>query len=346
MSIPSTTQKFCIAAAMGAAALLHVCETQAVILYRSPTRNTTAPTGTLANSGWQYQGQFGAFLGTPIAPQYFITAQHIGGAPSITYQGTTYNIDGSFNGVGYVNGPGSDLRIWKIQGTFPSAAPLWDPAVDGGEIGQMLVVFGRGTARGASVYGRFAGPPRDGSDPKPIPGPGGNVKPRDMELKGWQWGAFDSVQAWGTNNVDGLFNGGPFGPLLGFDFDRVGLFDESALSAGDSGGGVFLRSPGGAWKLAGINFAVDGPWRTSLDRPAFDASIFDGGGLYVSDPPQFLADQTFDLPGRSYSTQTSAHLAWIRGIISANSSVPEPASAALALLFAGAATLRRHRRAS
>ena len=55
---------------------------RAVILFGTgdPTVNTTAPTGALAGSGWQYEGQFGSFLGTVIAANYFTTAKHIGGS--------------------------------------------------------------------------------------------------------------------------------------------------------------------------------------------------------------------------------------------------------------------------
>src|SRR6266852_1865597 len=54
----------------------------AVLFYSTadPAHNTTAPTGVLTNSGWQYQGLWGAYLGTPIAPKYFITAAHVGGS--------------------------------------------------------------------------------------------------------------------------------------------------------------------------------------------------------------------------------------------------------------------------
>src|SRR5438552_3750751 len=42
---------------------------QAVILLSTddPNYNTTEPTGRLAGSGWQYEGFWGSFLGTPIA---------------------------------------------------------------------------------------------------------------------------------------------------------------------------------------------------------------------------------------------------------------------------------------
>ena len=58
----------------GLALGLAINEANAVILKGSddPTYNTTPPTGALADSGWQYQIQLGGFLGTAIAPQYFM----------------------------------------------------------------------------------------------------------------------------------------------------------------------------------------------------------------------------------------------------------------------------------
>src|ERR1051325_7411619 len=60
--------------------LMFMVTGSAVILYRTgdPTANTTEPVGALAGSGWQYEGQFGAFLGTTISPHHFITAKHLG----------------------------------------------------------------------------------------------------------------------------------------------------------------------------------------------------------------------------------------------------------------------------
>jgi hypothetical protein len=45
---------------------------EAVILYRTgdPVANTSAPTGTLSGSGWQFEGIWGAFLGTAVAPHF------------------------------------------------------------------------------------------------------------------------------------------------------------------------------------------------------------------------------------------------------------------------------------
>jgi hypothetical protein len=108
--------------------------TQAVILFATddPTANTTAPMGALANSGWQYEGIFGGFLGTPIAAHYFIMAQHIGVQSNVfTYQGSQYDIRQQFDD------PASDLRIYRVLQIFPSVAPLYN-GID--EIGKHLLV--------------------------------------------------------------------------------------------------------------------------------------------------------------------------------------------------------------
>src|ERR1700736_3153139 len=117
----------------------------AVILFGTgdPTANTTAPTGAYANRGWQFEGQFDGFLGTAIAPNYFITAKHIGGAV-----GGKFN----FNGPNYTTtavrpDPSSDLQIWRVSGTLPIQAPLYAGS-PGNEVNLFLAVFGRGAQRG------------------------------------------------------------------------------------------------------------------------------------------------------------------------------------------------------
>src|ERR1700682_6142878 len=72
-----------------------VAAADGVILYRTddPTANTPEPAGVLAGSGWQYEGNFGAYLGTAIAPHYFITAKHLGQvSDKFVYHGVNYTI--------------------------------------------------------------------------------------------------------------------------------------------------------------------------------------------------------------------------------------------------------------
>ncbi len=250
-----------------------------------PSANTTAPTGPLANSGWQYQGTFGGFLGTPIAPNFFITAAHIGGGPgaTFTYQGVNYNLVQGFYD------PFTDLVIWQVDGTFPSFAPLY---TSGGETGQRLVVFGRGTQRGAEVLK--------------------NGTPR-----GWLWGAGDGVQRWGENVVASIVSGGPLNDYVYATFDATGSANEAHLSVGDSAGAVFIQD-GATWKLAAINYAVDGPiYTTNTGGGAFDGALYDARDFYYRND-----DNTYSLiagpsavPTGFYSSRIFSRLAWIYSVI-------------------------------
>src|SRR6266498_1165633 len=84
----------------------------------NPTNNTTAPTGALTGSGWDFEGTWGPCLGTAIAPQFFITAKHVGGeiGNAFTYHTVVYHT------TAFWDEPYSDLRIWRIDGVFPAYA--------------------------------------------------------------------------------------------------------------------------------------------------------------------------------------------------------------------------------
>lgn len=346
-----------------------------VILWSTgdPTYNTTEPTGALAGSGWQYEGHWGSFLGTPIAPRYFVTAKHVGGAVGdmFTYQGISYTT------VAYYDDPGSDLRIWKVNGLFPAFAPLYTAS---DELGKSLVVIGRGTQRGEPIYNEVplaqASPAAPatlqlllcGKAPaKSTAAKGGAVKRATatstsattpvassapattstttsapapatepatatpapttdttttvtvsstpiVELKGWQWGACDGVMRWGENQVDAVIPvGGSVGDLLRAAFDANAGPNEAHLSSGDSGGAVFIND-GTAWKLAGINYAVDGPYKTSPSGTPFYGAIFDVCGLYLN--TYLLPEEQLPVPSNFYATRISARLAWIQSVIS------------------------------
>src|SRR5262249_28480267 len=99
-----------------------------VVLVRSADRNTTPPTGSLANSGWQWEGQWGSFLGTAISTHYFVTAEHIGGSV-----GDSFVLNGvSYKTIATYDDPTTDLQVWRIAGSFPTFAPLYKKTAEAG----------------------------------------------------------------------------------------------------------------------------------------------------------------------------------------------------------------------
>ena len=264
-----------------------------------PTHNTTDPGD---GSGWQYEGGFDGVLGTAVAPNYFLTAKHVGGGigDTFNYNGTSYTTINKFSS------PTSDLTLWQVSGTFSSYAPLYSGS---DEVGKQLVVIGRGTQRGAEVN---------------VPG----ASPTD--LRGWLWGNGDGVQRWGQGRVGDTANlGTGLGQVLAVPFDRnSGLPDMATLSNGDSGGGVFIQE-GGVWKLAGINYGVETGFRYSAGGTNINAAVFDAGGLYYNSGSgfQLVPDQSSDVPASWVATRISANQSWIQGI----TAVPEPLNAVAAI---------------
>jgi hypothetical protein len=288
----------------------------AIIFYSTgdPSYNVTPPSGELVDSGWQFQGQWGAFLGTAIAPQYFLTTKHVVGSEG---QDFVFN-GGCYRTTAVFDDSESDLRICRVCGTFPLFAPLF---TNRNELNKRLVVFGRGTQRGEEVWG----PSLAGS-----------------ELKGWKWGPGDGVMRWGENQVDEIVDGDNVSPPLNPGGSKVGEMlkaafnaragpNEAHLSAGDSGGAVFI-SESTVWKLAGINYAVDGPYNTNNVGPGFNAALFDEGGLYEGGEGQWtLTPETpIDQPGAFYATRISSHIAWIESVLTKPIPIEDQADALLA----------------
>lgn len=318
--------------AVVAIGLLMSSRVDAVLFYDTSldaSHNTTAPTGLYEDSGWQYQGVVGGdFLGTVIGQNYFITAQHIGQYTTTFVQDalftggvtTTHNIDTSaFSGAGYFDIPGTDLRIYRTIENFDAWAPLYEGSL---EPGMTAVVTGMGGARGSAVnLDSGLGP----------------------EHKGWVALPTDDTARWGTNVINDVVPDvfSPVGPLLRAEFNALPGTDEAMLSVGDSGGAVFVND-GGVWKLAGINYAIDGNFNTSpTDAGAFSAALFDKGGYFEGSGSSwsFNPNLPADTPSNFYSSQISPYAGTINGI----TGVPEPGG--LLLLGALSATLFRRRKA-
>ena len=273
---------------------------RAVILLGTgnPDHNTSAPEGELTGSGWQFQGEWGVFLGTVIGERHFITALHVGGrlGERFYYRGEAYTAKACHR-IASV-----DLRIWEVCGRFPEPyAPLYS---SGDEEGKELAVFGRGTVRGDAVR---------------------LETPNGGELRGWLPGRSDHRRRWGKNQVTGIFDLSERDEsvlpgerqYLFADFDRNGGFNEAHLSAGDSGGAVFIRDAG-RWALAGINHSVDGAFNTAPEGAGFSAALFDAGGFYYDAGKgewAYLCDRAEDVPSAFYAVRVSHYLAEIQAAL-------------------------------
>ncbi len=276
--------------------------TPAVILYSTadPEANTTAPTGELEGAGWALEGNWGNFLGTPIAAFYFLTARHVGGAVGDQFQwnGHAYETTAAFDDLE------SDLRLWQVNSAFTNYAQVY---TRDDEAGQGLVVFGRGTQRGEVISLTTA---------------------QGAAFKGWAWGPWDGRKRWGQNQVASVVNGdqaraagsvasSQAGDLLKVFFDADAGPNEAHLSAGDSGGGIFIRD-GSIWKLAGINYAVNGPYNFTNSGVGFEAALVDERGLYVEEDGAWsiTPNRPDPQPGAFYGTRISSHLPWIQMVLS------------------------------
>jgi hypothetical protein len=267
-------------------------------------RNTSAPTGALANSGWQYEGLVGSFTGTAVSPDSFITAQHIGNmlGASFVFDGQSYPITAA------ADDPASDLVVYTVAGTLPTFAPLFtSPA---GEGGNAIVMYGRGVDRGAPVT-------------------------VNGQLKGWQWGAGDSSLSWGTNTVSGAY-----GAMYGWQFTNNSDPNQGQVASGDSGGGVFIES-GGVWELAGVinsvqdQFSLDGTNATGMNAALFDTSgLYPAIGSIWSPMPNLGTDPTW-----GYATSIESHNTFIEAVL--GNTVPEPTCAFA--VFGGLLLCRRWR---
>ncbi|MBC8103218.1 MAG: hypothetical protein H7Z41_11580 [Cytophagales bacterium] len=232
---------------------------RAIITKGGTGRNLSRPAGEYAGRGWELTGEWGGFLGVPIAPHYFVTAKHVGGGvgQKLLFRGAAYTT------VEALSCPDSDLGVWRVRERFPVWAQLY-PRRD--EAGKEIFLVGRGTARGAPVV------------------------TQQGVLRGWRWGADDHRQSWGVNRVLGIADyTNPAGhwrnDLLTFAFDADGGPHEGIVSGSDSGGAVFLQDTDGVWKLGGILYGVDGtPYApTAEGKGAAGGAFLDTRDLYERD---------------------------------------------------------------
>jgi hypothetical protein len=129
--------------------------------------------------------------------------------------------------------------------------------------------------------------------------------------------------------VAAVADGGTGGEQVAAEFNAEGGEGECHLSVGDSGGALFLQEDG-VWRLAGINYSVDGPYNFQPQDPGqFDAALCDEGGLYRYDGASWtlVPDLPRPQPGNFYATRVSSHIDWINAVLA----LPVPAEEQLVL---------------
>jgi hypothetical protein len=268
-------------------------QVRGIILFGTddPARNTTAPTGALAGSGWQWVGQLSSAQATVIGPRHLVTAKHLNiGSAQFVFRGVTYRVTSETNLAG------TDLDVFTVAGRFPDHAPLCSSRR---EVGRPVVMIGRGGRRG-EAFGTH----------------------------GWRIGLYDGVQRWGTNVVDGTLVSGT-AELLQMGFAGNAGGDEGVFSSGDSGGGTFILDRDNVWKLAGVNYAVDGPFATSLEEGPIFAAVFDARGLYIGfqGQQQLIPNGPSAVATRSFISRISSSIDWLNAQIAA----PGPSDAVVLL---------------
>ena len=162
---------------LGAVLLFSALPARAIVFYATddPTHNTTPPTGGYTDSGWQWQGDWRGFTGTPVATNWFLTAKHVGGSVGDEFQ---------FAGAGYRTtaefaDPHSDLALWRVCGRFDTFAPLYSTT---NEAGRICVLLGRGLSRGSEVV---------------------VTNGESAVAQGWRWGGNAGPLRWGVNQITG-----------------------------------------------------------------------------------------------------------------------------------------------
>lgn len=265
-------------AVAGPARALVYCETNAVDYHQS------APTGALADSGWNESTLIGYYMGAFIQTNALLTAAHLN-----FWTNTTFTFDGVLRSVTAVtNDPASDLSILFFK---PGVSRVALINIETNDVSSLVVLQGRGWERGDVVV------------------TGGLTN-------GWKWGTDSRIRRWGVNRYSGAIPGDETYAVA--TFDNNGDPDECMMSGGDSGGPGFIRT-GSGWKLATVNYAV-APMEFSVSTNSvnpFYATLFDCSGLYYRDGPQwrYAPPEESPAPCMLINTRTAVRVAWITNAV-------------------------------
>ena len=257
-----------------------------------------APTGTLAQSGWQQTvmiaGSGGSlnrsnFLGTIIHSNALLTAKHIGEINT----NDTFFLEGTHQLTSKLTTNGSDLAIYFFTPAITNRAHIALLNIESSlDTNAFVVLQGCGSERGEQVSS-------------------GSL------TNGWMWsGTNGAATTWGTRRwgINHFFDAPGDGLCARATFDRNNDPDECMLTIGDSGGPGFIQT-GSGWKIAMINSEVRPGTFTLSTNPvaSFEASLYDYAGLYYQGDTGWTWVSTNESPSpcQLFCSRVSQRLDWL-----------------------------------
>jgi hypothetical protein len=275
---------------LGASVISLKAEALVYCITNSVDVHQQAPTGMLAQSGWQQTVKINNFLATIIHSNALISAAHL--LPSEMGPGDTFTLDGVHTLTEKIATNVSDLAIHFFTPPITNSELIARLNIESDiDTNAFVVLQGCGRERGDVVT-------TSGST-----------------TNGWKWGSDLNIRRWGVNHFFGATEDGLCALAT---FDNNGNPDECMLSPGDSGGPGFLKT-GSGWKLAMVNYSVY-PSAFSLSTnpvSAFNASLYDCAGLYYEGDTGWTWVSTNESPSPCFliCSRTSQRLAWLTNTI-------------------------------
>jgi len=262
-----------------------------------------APTGTLAQSGWQQtviidclQAPLGKsnFLGTIIFSNALLTAEHM----DEVRLNDTFILESTHVLTSRHAADGSDLAVYFFSPPVTNQTHIARLNIESDVDTNALVVFqGCGAERGEVVT-------------------------TGTRTNGWMWAAPNWQNCtWGTRRwgINQTFGSADTGLCAVASFDNNNNPDECMLSIGDSGGPGFIKT-GSGWKVAMVNYAVDPATFSLSTNPVsrFYASLYDYAGLYyevANNVWEWVPPETSPQPCLLICSRVSQRLDWLTNTV-------------------------------
>ena len=301
-----------VAALALTAAFAYVPTAQAIITYDNAGQNSSPAPGSVD----QYVGNYNGGSAVLVAPDVVLTTLHLGPstAGTFVYQGQSYGID-KVQTIG-------DTQIAVMHLTAPTGSTGVQLYSGAGDATAQVVLVGYGGPKGTPFTGNSA------------------------SQTGWNWTGGVATTSWGQATNDNIYADASNATYLGFAFTATP--GSSMFTGGDSGGGMFIND-NGTWKLAGLNWSVDGYYGAPNDPVVNEvAAIYDvpGSALYTVDNHGSYLLATAAQHGYSSRIADPATYATLQNTIASFTTVAVPEPSSLLLLTLGAPALLRRRRAS